>query len=372
MIVKNEENFIKNCLENALKFVDEAIIIDTGSKDKTKDIIRKFGDKVKLIEYPWENNFSEARNIGLKMATGDWILRLDADEKIIFNDIKKLKNILAETNYSGFKVPFHNMQDNGGVVTSQNIVLLYKNLGYRYTGVIHEQINIAGDKIGVIDEEICYVIHYGYMKDIIKNKNKIGRNISLLEDELKLTPDDPYISYQIGATYFNDEQYDKALDYFLECDRLSKGKGLREYHIQMFNYIASCLYNLKKYDQCIEFLDSILKNKFLYKYTDLHFTKAHCYLSLNRYKEAISNFKECVSIGECKEFVSDMGKGSYISKLMIARIYIKLNDTNNAVKWYIEGVFDKNNINKEGLVEFKKYLQDKGLKEILNELDNIM
>ena len=80
MIVKNEQEDLPKCLEAVKKFVDEIIIMDTGSTDKTKEVAKKFTKNV--FDFKWKNDFAAARNESLKHATGDWILCLDADEVI--------------------------------------------------------------------------------------------------------------------------------------------------------------------------------------------------------------------------------------------------------------------------------------------------
>lgn len=371
MIVKDEEKYIRTCLENAFSLADEAVIVDTGSTDRTKEIIREFGNKVTLIESEWEQDFAKMRNIALEKATGEWILRLDADEKLICN-AKKLRDILINEEHEGYRVKFANILENNQILYSENIIMLFKNNKYKYFGAVHEQLYIDSGKVSILNEDTAHVMHYGYLDESIKSKNKIERNMKILKNQLIKKPKNPYINYQIGATYFNDKKYKEALTYFLECDKLSKGKDLGDYHFEMFKYIAGCLYELKKYYECINFVNKLIAKDFLYKYTDLHFTKAHCYLSIGEYKEAVEVFKECISVGECKNFVSDRGKGSYLPKLMIARIYAKLNNINEAVKWYVEGVFDSNNNNKVGLSEFKHYLNRNQLEEVKNELNLIL
>jgi GT2 family glycosyltransferase/MoaA/NifB/PqqE/SkfB family radical SAM enzyme/Flp pilus assembly protein TadD len=80
MIVKDEENDLPRCLRSVKPVVDEMIVVDTGSADRTKDIATAFGAKV--FEFPWENDFSAPRNVSIAQAKGDWILALDADEVI--------------------------------------------------------------------------------------------------------------------------------------------------------------------------------------------------------------------------------------------------------------------------------------------------
>ena len=94
MIVKNEERHLIKCLKSVRDVVDEMIIVDTGSTDKTKDIARVFGAKV--FDFPWTGDFSAARNRSLEEATGDWILILDADEVISALDYGELKTITRQ------------------------------------------------------------------------------------------------------------------------------------------------------------------------------------------------------------------------------------------------------------------------------------
>jgi tetratricopeptide (TPR) repeat protein len=80
MITKDEENNLVKCLRSVKPVVDEIIVVDTGSADRTRDIATVLGAKV--FEFPWENDFSAARNFSISQARGDWILILDADEVI--------------------------------------------------------------------------------------------------------------------------------------------------------------------------------------------------------------------------------------------------------------------------------------------------
>ncbi|MCH8018826.1 glycosyltransferase family 2 protein, partial [candidate division KSB1 bacterium] len=80
MIVKNEEEYLQECLESIEDVVDEIIVVDTGSTDRTVEIARQFDAEVHHI--PWNDDFAAARNESIKHASGDWILQLDADERL--------------------------------------------------------------------------------------------------------------------------------------------------------------------------------------------------------------------------------------------------------------------------------------------------
>src|SRR3989338_8280401 len=101
MLAKNEEKYLEQCLDSVKEFVDEIIIIDTGSADKTKGIAKKFG--AKIYDFKWQDDFSAARNESLKHATKDWILVLDADEVIDEEGKKKIKEAVENADdFAGF------------------------------------------------------------------------------------------------------------------------------------------------------------------------------------------------------------------------------------------------------------------------------
>ena len=81
MIVKNEEKLLPTCLKSIKDYVDEIVIVDTGSTDQTVSIAESFGARV--YHHPWENNFSKHRNQSFSYAKGDWIFYIDADEELL-------------------------------------------------------------------------------------------------------------------------------------------------------------------------------------------------------------------------------------------------------------------------------------------------
>src|SRR3954454_17988622 len=88
MIVKDEEEWLERCLAAAKPAVDEIIIVDTGSIDRTVEIAESFGATV--LHHEWTGSFSDARNVSIEAATGDWIMYLDADEVLVEDDAPRL------------------------------------------------------------------------------------------------------------------------------------------------------------------------------------------------------------------------------------------------------------------------------------------
>jgi tetratricopeptide (TPR) repeat protein len=141
MIVKDEEEMLPRCLEAAAPVVDEIVVVDTGSTDRTMEIAREFG--AKLIEHPWSGDFAEARNVSLDAATGDWILWLDADEVLVAEDAERLRELtgkvwreaffLVETNFTG-------ELGDGNAATHSALRVFRNRPGRRFEGRVHEQI----------------------------------------------------------------------------------------------------------------------------------------------------------------------------------------------------------------------------------------
>lgn len=97
MIVKNEEDVLTRCLEGVRGFVDEIVIVDTGSQDRTRQVAEKYTDKI--YDFPWDDDFSAARNYGLEKATKEYCMWLDADDVILPEEaekIQRLKKILPK------------------------------------------------------------------------------------------------------------------------------------------------------------------------------------------------------------------------------------------------------------------------------------
>ena len=97
MIVKNEAATLPKCLNSVRKLVDEMVVLDTGSINRTPNIAQQLGAKVH--HFKWCNDFSAARNAALKYVTGDWVLVLDADETLTPGIVPQLREAIARDEY---------------------------------------------------------------------------------------------------------------------------------------------------------------------------------------------------------------------------------------------------------------------------------
>lgn len=169
MITRNEDQYLEECLASILDFVDEIIIIDTGSTDKTKEIARKYTQKI--YDYVWHDDFSAPRNEALKHATGEWILVLDADEILPPESKSLIRNAISNGSHAAYYLPqvtFTNIYTHDPLFVPSPITLKEKNFaGY-----------IAGDIIRLFrnQKEVTYdfFVHETVEYSLRKHNLSIG------------------------------------------------------------------------------------------------------------------------------------------------------------------------------------------------------
>lgn len=213
MIVKNEEKYLEECLESVKGLADEIILVDTGSTDKTVEIAKKHNAIV--YSFVWINDFSAARNFALSKATGNWILYLDADERIDPGSIKEINRIKKTNEKKGFFCTVKSIDNENNRDNSMRYIRLFKNIeGISFSGRVHEQISASLLKKGISLLNSSIVInHLGYNIPIVAKKEKAERNLILLENEYQINKDG-YIAYQLANTYSILENMPRALEYF--------------------------------------------------------------------------------------------------------------------------------------------------------------
>lgn len=231
MIVKNEEKYLDACLESVREVADEIVVVDTGSTDKTKDIAKRHN--AKIYDFEWIRDFSAARNFALKHSSGDWILYMDADERLDPHSIGEVKQVKNLENHAGIAVTVTSSDDTGGKPNTMKYFRLFRNnpeLCFRNR--VHEQIyeSMKALNYEFIDSSIL-IHHLGYdiSKDELQKKAK--RNLQLLFEELEHN-ETSYILYHIAQTYNILEEKAKAREYFfksLEKDDLQNSSKALAY-----------------------------------------------------------------------------------------------------------------------------------------------
>src|SRR3989344_3008454 len=249
MIVKDEEKFLEQCLLSVQGLVDEIVIVDTGSTDKTKEIALRFTSKV--YDFVWGDDFAAARNESLKYATGEWILILDADEVIAQQDHTIIKGLLmrAETerdiygyiliqrnyfrskedsqygSFSGITVSAAS-QDGEGFISAENdnyeeskgmegwlatpIVRLCKNTGSTaFSGVVHE--DVSPSLPGRIIKTGIVLHHFGKIDS--QNWQRKWELYEKLGKKKAFNGENDYYAYfELGRQYLENRKIDLAIE----------------------------------------------------------------------------------------------------------------------------------------------------------------
>ncbi|MGD8992819.1 MAG: tetratricopeptide repeat protein, partial [Desulfobacterales bacterium] len=194
MIVKNEEKYLAQCLASVKPIVDEMIVVDTGSSDKTKDIARAFGAKV--YDHEWRDDFAEARNFSIRKANGHWIFIMDADEVISPQDYNQFLKIVGKEPKTAVAYSFNTRNYNrlanmigwtpndgrypdeeavSGWLPSSKVRLFSGKDQIRFEGAVHEMVDPVIKRNGIKVKQ-CHIPihHYGRLnKDDVNRKDEV-------------------------------------------------------------------------------------------------------------------------------------------------------------------------------------------------------
>ena len=227
------------------------MIADTGSTDGTKDMALAYTDKI--YDFLWCDNFACARNFVDQKATNDWILMVDSDEYITDFDAKQILDFMdMYPNKIGRVRRDNQVNDNGEIrINTEYISRLYNKKHFMYEGRIHEQLVDINRTYTYETQDLSItMLHDGYAGANIDKCAKAERNIKLLLLDLQERPDDTYVLYQLGKSYYMAGNYEKALEYFNIGLGLDVNPKL-EYVIDMIETYGYTLLNLKMNEEAL-------------------------------------------------------------------------------------------------------------------------
>ncbi|PEP91767.1 glycosyltransferase [Bacillus toyonensis] len=278
MIVKNEEQAISRCLESVKDITDEIIIVDTGSTDKTIELVKKYN--AKIYNFKWINDFSAARNFAFSKATKEYILWLDADDIIehtnreMFLNLKSTLNTEIDAVSMKYNLSFDT--EGNSTFSVKRYRLVKKNKNFQWYGFVHEYLEVYGN---LIDSNIS-ITHK-------KEKAFNNRNLNLYQKQLakgkKFSPRDTYYY----ANECKDHQlYTVAIEWYTKF--LDEKKGWVEDNIQ------ACL------------------------------KRGECYLKLNNIEKAFYS--------SLQSFIYDTPRAEICCQL--GYIFLEKQEYNKAIYWY--------------------------------------
>src|SRR3954469_12610294 len=325
MIVKDEEEMLPRCLAAVKDAVDEMIVVDTGSTDRTVEIAESFGATV--LHHEWTGDFAAARNVSFEAATGDWVIYLDADEVLVEEDAERLRACagrtwreafaFVETNYTG------DVED--GTAMTHTALRMFRNRPeYRFKGRLHEQMAYALP--GYLTERIEYtqirMEHYGYLGVVRDAKDKSRRNLELLERQVADGQENAFQRFNLGSEYLALGELETAVDHFEKSWRMLEtdpGRTVYPYVATLANRFVTTLRELGRADaadakaaECLELFAG---------FTDLVFQKAWIARSRGDDAGARKLFERCLETGDSpSKYSSVVGCGTYLALIALAQL----------------------------------------------------
>lgn len=327
MIVKDEEETLENCLISVNNIVDEIIIVDTGSKDRTKEIALKYTEK--LFDFKWCDDFAKARNFSITKATNDWILVLDADE--VTNEFN-LDNIKNFCNYKNNRLVgrikrINEYEDQHGIKKYiERVNRLFNKNYFKYESIIHEQIVCKNGEAYDMENIDLIVNHIGYTKQVLNRTDKAQRNIQLLIKALKENQNDTYLNYQLGKSYFMCNDYENANKYFKIALSFIKNFNL-EYVEDLIESYGYTLINLKLYKEGLKLYNY---KKYYSNSPDFLFVLASIEMNNGNFQKAAEIFLSCTEFNQGKI----EGITSFLPLYNIGVIFECLGFQNEALNYY--------------------------------------
>ncbi len=300
LITKNEEKFLGQCLKSIQGLAQQIVVVDTGSTDRTVEIAREFGAEIHAL--PWADDFSAARNAALEHATSDWILMLDADEELPAAQHAHLRADLQKPGSIGYRLPLVNLGQEGD--GHSFVPRLFRNApGVFYHGRIHEQVFPSlvalakpwglGTNLGTAE-----LLHHGYTKELVKDRNKIERNLRLLRLAVGENPGDANLAMNFGLELVRSDDLPGGIEKYRTAFELMSAQPaadvvpeLREVLLTQF---TSQLYKVRQHAEVVQVLGSPLaKNGGLT--ASLHFALGLSHFELQHHAEAAEQLRQCLS-----------------------------------------------------------------------------
>lgn len=225
LIVKNEAAFLAGCLQSVQPWVDRIVVVDTGSTDGTPAIARQFGARV--LPHIWQENFAAARNAALDAVRTPWVLFIDADEVVVADDVPILRQAMEHPKAHAYNVRIVSLADRAENLSEALVTRLFRTrIGIRWSGAVHEQVipSIKERRLQ-LDSLSARFLHYGYLGSVVSARDKVARNLSLLERETKRTPKDPYAWWQLSQSYIQANRPQDAQQALATARRLNQLSG---------------------------------------------------------------------------------------------------------------------------------------------------
>ncbi len=259
MIVKNEIDSLPECLDSIHDYVDEIVVVDTGSTDGTQFFVKHYSDKIVFDQIEWDDDFSAARNHAMSLTTGDWLFTIDADDRVIEGDWPIVKRVLMSDEYDCIVVDILSVYGDRLVVRSRlrQPRFFKSSLGPRYTGKVHNQAGFHKKGIDDVERAVMpfRIIHIGYGGiDPGKLAEKNERVVRMCKQATEDDPTQAFVWHNYAVALRN-AGYDKLdhKEFHAVCDKSIECAIAKQDHMRLMgmNMKAWAHYAKREYGDAI-------------------------------------------------------------------------------------------------------------------------
>ncbi len=329
IITKNEEQNIERCLKCLQPYDFEVVVVDTGSTDKTKEVVSQYTDCV--YDFVWCNDFAAAKNFAISKASNEMVMVIDSDEYLEPLVVEKLYEIVQKHPDAVGRIHRKNVftRNQQEQEFGEWINRIFSKEKFHYEGRIHEQVvAIDGSDYEMYQTPVT-ILHSGYDLTEEERKAKTERNITLLLQELKRCEQGkqkPYLLYQLGKSYYMARDYDQACQYFSEGLSFDLEPKL-EYVIDMVETYGYALINAGRAQEAM-FFENIYEE--FGSSADFQFLMGLIYMNNACFDVAVEEFLKATMHSECRS----KGVNSYLAYYNVGVIYECLGNMSEAKAYY--------------------------------------
>lgn len=286
LIAKDEEEFLAGCLEQALPYVDEIVVVDTGSQDRTVQIAEAYGAKV--IHHQWQDDFAKARNAYLDQIKDGWVVTLDADEYLTPQAGVWLRRTAETGEHKVYLLRTYNYHHGTfpSFTDQANIRMYWRAKDVRYDGKIHEQLRTS------LPRELVggpVVVHYGYLPSVNQRKKKLGRNENILKDVAPTGTSFDW--YNLGLNLMSQNKPREALDALQRYFALAPEKNMK-YRPSAYWHAAQAALACNEKELALEYAERACEAPL----PDCYYVKGQVLEALGRSLDAVSAYRKAASL----------------------------------------------------------------------------
>ncbi|MHB8841653.1 MAG: tetratricopeptide repeat protein [Candidatus Aquicultor sp.] len=331
VIVKDDEDTIGRCLSSAKDVVDEIIVVDIGSTDRSIDIAKGFGAKIFFHER--SGDLAQTRDVAASHAKCDWVMYLNADEELVSEDTLVVRELLEDSEREGFFFNQLNFVSENDSIIDLTFRLWRNRPEYRQsstsTGPVLDMLHGSNLSAGFARIRVNRYAYRGTAQD----REEIGQDtLTILLKELARKPENTVARFNLGNVYIQRKDYEKALETYKKA--FANLSSLDVVHAsKLVRNLAICLKEIGRYREALKVLTDA---KEAYQdYTDLFYIEGLIQVETGEYAAAIASFGMALEAGPSgRIYVSHPGVGGHVAAHQLAKAYLAIGDEKQAVSEY--------------------------------------